>query len=79
MSIDLDKPSREADEMAEGYRDGYDLDSPEPSANRTASYRHGFECGRSDRAGKPAFGSAAEARRLASIAENTDLKARGIE
>lgn len=41
------------DQMVEGYRDGLDLDSPEPSANRSASYRHGFANGRDDRRGKP--------------------------
>lgn len=35
-------------EMIEGFRDGYDLSSPEPSANRSASYRHGFANGRDD-------------------------------
>jgi hypothetical protein len=41
------------DEMVEGYVDGLDLDSPEPSANRSRSYRHGFANGRDDRRGKP--------------------------
>lgn len=41
------------DEMLEGYRDGFNPDSPEPSANRSESYRHGFACGRADRAGRP--------------------------
>jgi len=36
-------------EMIDGYVDGLDLSSPEPSANRSRSYRHGFENGRSDR------------------------------
>lgn len=40
-------------EMIEGFRDGYDLSAPEPSTNRSASYRHGFANGRDDRAGKP--------------------------
>lgn len=40
-------------DMIEGYKDGLDLDAPEPSANRSASYRHGFANGRDDRAGKP--------------------------
>ena len=35
-------------EMIEGFRDGYDLDAPEPSANRSHSYRHGFANGRDD-------------------------------
>jgi len=40
------------DEMLQGYRDGLDPDSPEPSANRSHSYRHGFANGRDDRRGK---------------------------
>lgn len=50
MSI-LGRPANE--EMIEGYRDGLDMSSPEPSDNRSASYRHGFANGRDDRAGKP--------------------------
>lgn len=43
-------PERPAnDEMVQGYRDGWDLDAPEPSANRSHSYRHGFACARDDR------------------------------
>lgn len=41
------------DEMVQGFLDGYDLTAPEPSANRSASYRHGFANGRDDRRGKP--------------------------
>jgi hypothetical protein len=36
-------------EMIEGFRDGYDLTAPKPSANRSASYRHGFMCARIDK------------------------------
>jgi hypothetical protein len=36
------------DEMVEGYRDGLRKGSPEPSSNRTRSYRHGFANGRAD-------------------------------
>lgn len=49
MSL-IGKPAN--DEMVEGYRDGFDLDAPEPSANRSRSYRHGFANGRADKAGK---------------------------
>lgn len=45
------RPANE--EMIEGYMDGLDLDCPEPSANRSLSYRHGFANGRDDRSGKP--------------------------
>lgn len=41
------------DDMLEGYNDGRNPDSPEPSANRSASYRHGFANGRDDLARKP--------------------------
>lgn len=41
------------DEMVQGYMDGWDLDAPEPSENRSHSYRHGFANARDDRRGKP--------------------------
>jgi len=41
------------DEMMEGYRDGRDPNAPAPSANRSESYRHGFQNARDDRAGRP--------------------------
>lgn len=41
------------DDMVQGYLDGLDLDNPEPSENRSFSYRHGFANGRDDRYGKP--------------------------
>lgn len=44
---------RANDEMVEGFRDGYDMSAPEPSVNRSHSYRHGFANGRDDRSGKP--------------------------
>ena len=40
-------------EMVEGYRDGLDLSQPEPSGNRSRSYRHGFANGRDDRMSRP--------------------------
>ncbi|MDE2096849.1 MAG: hypothetical protein KGL39_06340 [Patescibacteria group bacterium] len=36
-------------EMIQGYIDGFDLDAPEPSTNRSASYRHGFANARDDK------------------------------
>jgi hypothetical protein len=36
------------DEMVQGFMDGYDRNAPEPSANRSRSYRHGFANGRHD-------------------------------
>lgn len=49
MSI-IGRPAN--DEMVEGYRDGFDLDAPKPSTNRSRSYRHGFANGRADKTGK---------------------------
>ena len=43
------KPANE--EMVQGYMDGYDLDAPEPSENRSYSYRHGFAVGRAEKTG----------------------------
>lgn len=40
-------------EMTEGYIDGFRPDNPEPSSNRSSSYRHGFANGRDDRAHSP--------------------------
>lgn len=59
------------DEMVEGFRDGYDMTAPEPSANRSHSYRHGFANGRDDRAGKPRA-SYAELVRMAHLAMELD-------
>ncbi len=41
------------DEMVEGYRDGRNPDNPEPSQNRSNSYKHGFANGRDDYARAP--------------------------
>lgn len=40
------------DEMMQGYLDGFDPSNPEPSDNRSHSYRHGFANGRADKTGK---------------------------
>ena len=40
-------------EMAEGYRDGGDPDSPEPGSNRSEAYTHGFANGRDDLSNRP--------------------------
>jgi len=69
---DAGNPANE--EMVQGYRDGGDLDNPEPSDNRSHSYRHGFANGRADRVGKPAFPSAHVARTLADAAMEKDAK-----
>lgn len=44
-------------DMCDGYLDGRDLDSPEPSLNRSHSYRHGFAVGRNEKLGKPPLGT----------------------
>lgn len=50
--MSVGRPGRPAnDDMVQGYCDGYDLSAPEPSANRSASYRHGFMVGRGEKTG----------------------------
>lgn len=44
----MSEPANE--EMVQGFMDGYDPNSPEPSDNRSHSYRHGFKAGRNDKA-----------------------------
>lgn len=39
------------DDMVQGYMDGYDLSAPDPSTNRSSSYRHGFVVGRGEKIG----------------------------
>jgi hypothetical protein len=58
-------------DMVQGYLDGFDPDSPEPSDNRSASYRHGFANGRDDRARRPRA-SAATLRQQADDAMRQD-------
>ena len=59
-------------EMIAGYMDGFDLSAPEPSENRSASYRHGFKNGRADKTGKLWCSSLDEVRRLADLAMDED-------
>lgn len=67
-----DKPKVLAnDDMVVGYLDGLDLSSPEPTDNRSHSYRHGFANGRGDRVGKPRD-SYAELVRMADLAMEKD-------
>ena len=58
-------------EMIEGYSDGFDPNSPEPSANRSHSYRHSFIAGRMDRTGKVTH-TAAQMREMADVAMTRD-------
>lgn len=58
-------------EMLDGYLDGFDLNTPAPSHNRSRSYLHGFKNGRADRAGKPA-GLADDLRHKAAVAVAID-------
>jgi hypothetical protein len=46
-------------EMLDGYLDGLNLDNPEPSSNRSHSYRHGFANGRDDMRRQPRASAAA--------------------
>lgn len=41
-----DQPANQ--EMVDGYLDGRNADTPEPSANRSQSYRHGWQVGRAE-------------------------------
>jgi len=61
------------DEMVQGFRDGYDLTVPIPSANRSASYRHGFMCGRLDRGLIPRQWSSEQLTVMADQAMNEDV------
>lgn len=62
-------------DMIEGFLDGYDLTAPEPSANRSHSYRHGFANGRDDRRGQPRY-TYANILAMADAAMNADDAAR---
>jgi hypothetical protein len=64
---------RQGDEMLEGYLDGMTPNSPEPSGNRSASYRHGFLNGRDDMSHKPRD-SAAKLRIEAELASDLDAR-----
>lgn len=72
----VERPSNA--DMVEGFCDGYDLTAPEPSSNRSNSYRHGFMVGRIDKT-PAAWGkhSADELRRLADEAMEAD-EPRGV-
>lgn len=58
--------------MVQGFQDGYDLTAPEPSANRSASYRHGFMCGRLDKGLIPRQWNAEQLRVMADRAMDED-------
>jgi hypothetical protein len=60
-------------EMLQGYLDGLNLDNPNPSSNRSHSYRHGFANGRDDRRKKPRA-SASTLREWADDAIEKDLE-----
>ena len=49
----MDKGRSANADMVQGYLDGFDANSPEPSENRSESYRHGFANGRDDANGTP--------------------------
>lgn len=62
------------EDMIEGYRDGMNLENPEPSANRSESYRHGFANARADREHR-ARATPAELHRMADAAMERDRSA----
>lgn len=74
MISDADRTLEEQflDEMVEGYLDGRKPDNPDPSANRSASYKHGFANGRDARAAWPRL-PAAVLRLLADQAIREDI------
>lgn len=59
------------DDMTQGYVDGRDPDSPEPSDNRSHAYRHGYANGRDDLRRTPRA-SAHDIRRMAAEAAEKD-------
>ena len=59
-------------EWMDGYLDGGDLDTPEPSENRTHSYRLGFAVRRAERGSRNPLAPAAELRRMAAEAAEKD-------
>lgn len=64
------------DEMVDGYMDGRIPDSPEPSGNRSRSYRHGFQSGRDDLSRKPSAPYAMRVKQAdeALAADNADCR-----
>jgi hypothetical protein len=62
-----------SDDFAEGYRDGRDPDCPEPSENRSHSYRHSFAVGRAELAGAPIL-AAVSRERAAEAAAKDDAR-----
>lgn len=61
-------------EMTQGYMDGRDLDNPEPSGNRSHSYRHGFMVGRSEKLGKIGSPDALSRAADAAMARDAELR-----
>lgn len=59
-------------DMIEGFRDGYDLTAPEPSGNRSNSYRHGFMVARIDKGAVQYHGPVDHLRKLADEAMEAD-------
>lgn len=71
----MSKPAN--DEMVQGFRDGYDLTAPEPSGNRSNSYRHGFKVARIDKGILPYQGGPDHLGKLADEAMEAD-EPRGV-
>lgn len=60
------------DEFVDGYIDGRNPTTPEPSGNRSHRYRHSFAIGRAEIEKRVLFPSADQAREAARIAEERD-------
>ena len=62
------------EDMIEGYMDGYELDAPEPSANRSHSYRHGFSVARAEKTSHEPLASYWELEKRAVAAMQADAQ-----
>jgi hypothetical protein len=72
----IQRPANE--DMISGYLDGRDIDNPEPSSNRSHSYRHGFAVGRNERINKHPIACFDEMMRRADAAMDADDAIDGI-
>jgi len=49
--LDYIKTVKDHPDYVEGYKDGYDLDAPEPNNNRSEEYKHSYRIGRGEKTG----------------------------
>lgn len=73
MSFVTGRPAN--DDMVQGYMDGRDLSAPEPSSNRSHSYRHGFMVGRNEKLRNDPIGSYHQVSEMADKAMDLDDQA----